>query len=146
MTGKLKRNILFFFIVSVLIVFVAGYLLWNKPHRDVKDADGIETNAVNLYNIFISDSAKANTIYRNEVVKVSGIISGISVNQKHQKIILLKTSVPGASINCTIEENINTYKEGDNITLKGICSGYIPGDADTGLTGDVFLIRCYVST
>jgi hypothetical protein len=146
MTGKLKRNILFFFIVSVLIVCIVGYLYWNKPHRDVKDADGIETSAIDLYNIFISDSAKANTIYRNKVVKVSGTISGISVNQKHQKIILLKTSVPGASINCTMEENINTYKEGDNITLKGICSGYIPGDADTGLTGDVFLIRCYVST
>ena len=148
MTGKLKRNILFFLIVSVLIVFITGYLLWNKPHRDVKDADSIETSAVSLYNIFFSDSAKANITYLNKVVKVSGTISGISVNQKHQEIILLKTAVSGASVNCTMEENINinTYKEGDNITLKGICSGYITGDADMGLTGDVFLIRCYVST
>src|ERR1019366_8213627 len=138
---------LFFFIAGTLIAFiVVGYLLWNKPHRDVKDADAIETNAIDLYNIFINDSAKANDTYLNKVVKVSGTISGVSVNQKHQKIILLKTSVSGASVNCTMEENINTYKEGDNITLKGICSGYIPGDADMGLTGDVFLIRCYVST
>src|SRR5258708_13748202 len=126
MTGKLKRNILFFFIVSILIVFIAGYLLWNKPHRDVKDADGVEINAIDLYNIFISDSAKANIAYLNKVVKVSGTISAISINQKHQKIILLKTSVSGASVNCTMEENINTYKEVSNITLKGICSVYIP--------------------
>jgi len=145
MTGRLKRNILFFFIVGVLIVCIAGYLYWNKPHRDVRDADGIETSAIDLYNIFISDSAKANTIYLNKVVKVSGAISGISVNQKKQKIILLKTSVPGASVNCTMEENINSYKAGDNVMLKGICSGYIPGDADMGLTGDVFIIRCYRS-
>jgi tRNA_anti-like len=146
MTGKLKRNILFFFIICALVAFIAGYLLWNKPHRNVKDADAIETNAIDLYNIFISDSAKANVTYLNKVVKVSGTISGISVNQKHQKIILLKTSVSGASVNCTMEENINNYKAGDTIKLKGICSGYITGDADMGLTGDVFLIRCYVST
>lgn len=146
MTGKSKRNILFFFIVSVLVVFIAGYLLWNKPHRNVKDAEAIETNAIDLYNIFISDSAKANVTYLNKVVKVSGTISGLSVNQKHEKIILLKTAVSGASVNCTMEENINNYKAGDNIILKGICSGYIPGDADMGLAGDVFLIRCYRST
>jgi tRNA_anti-like len=146
MTGKPKRNILFFLIVSVLIVLVAGYLLWNKPHRNVKDAEGIEINAIDLYNIFISDSAKASITYLNNVVKVSGIISGISVNQKKQKIILLKTSVPGASVNCTMEEDINNCKVGDNIVLKGICSGFIPGDTEMGLAGDVFLIRCYTST
>jgi hypothetical protein len=146
MTGKLKRNILFFLIVGVLIVLAAGYLLWNKPHRDVKDADAIEINAIDLYNIFISDSAKASITYLNNIVKVSGTVSGISVNQKKQKIILLKTSVPGASVNCTMEEDINNnYKAGDNIVLKGICSGFIPGDTDMGLAGDVFLIRCYRS-
>ncbi len=125
------------------MAFTVGYLLWNKPHRNVKDADAIETNAIDLYNVFISDSAKANATYINKVVKVSGTISDISVNQKKQRIILLKTSVPGASINCTMEKNINNYKAGDTIILKGICSGYIPGDADVGLPGDVFLVRCY---
>lgn len=146
MTRKLKKNILFLLIAGALTAFIAGYFIWNKPHRDIKDAKAIETNAINLYNIFISDSAKANAAYLNKVVKVSGIISGISVNQKNQKIILLKTSVPGASVNCTMEENINNYKEGDNIILKGICSGYIGGDVTMDLPGDVFLIRCYRST
>lgn len=145
MKGKLKTNILIFLIASAFFAFIVGYLLYNKPHRDVKDADAIDTDAVNLYNIFISDSAKANATYLNKVVKVSGTISGISVNQKHQKIILLKTSVSGGSVNCTMEENINNYKVGDNIILKGICSGYIPGDVDIGLPGDIFLIRCYRS-
>lgn len=146
MTGKLKRNILLFLIADALIAFIAGYYTWNKPHRDIKDASAIETNAINLYNIFINDSAKANVVYLNKVVKVSGTISGISVNQKHQKIILLKTLVPGASVNCTMEENINNYNVGDSIILKGICSGYIAGDAELNLPGDVFLIRCYRST
>lgn len=146
MTGKAKRNILFFLIAGGFIVFVGGYLLWNKPHRNVKDADGIKTNAIDLYNIFISDSAKANTTYLNNIVEVSGTVSGISVNQKKQEIILLKTSVPGASVNCTMEKDVNnSCRAGDNIVLKGICSGFNPGDPDIGLAGDVFLIRCYRS-
>ena len=91
----------------------------------------------------MSHSSQANITYLNKVIKVSGTIWDISVNQKHQQIILLKTSVTGASVNCTMEENINNYKAGDKIMLKGICSGYIPGDTDMGLPGDVFLIRCY---
>jgi tRNA_anti-like len=143
MTVKLKRAILFFFTGGVLIAFIAGYLLWNKPHRDIKNANAIEINAGDLYNIFTNDSTKAIATYLNKVIKVSGIISSISFNQKQQQIILLKTMVAGASVNCTMEENTNNYKEGDTIILKGICSGYISGDADMDLPGDVFLIRCY---
>lgn len=145
MTGKLKKNILFFFIVSVSVALIAGYTLWNKPHLNVKDAHAIETNAIDLYNIFMSDSSKANITYLNKVIKVSGTIWDISVNQKHQQIILLKTSVTGASVNCTMEENIHNYKAGDHVILKGICAGYIAGEPEMGLPGDVFLIRCYHS-
>jgi hypothetical protein len=42
-----------------------------------------------------------------------------------------------------MEESANNIKEGDVISVKGICSGYIPGDKDMELPGDVFLIRCY---
>jgi hypothetical protein len=145
MGGTVKKNILFIFMALVFIVAVAGYLLWNKPHENIKDADGIETNAVALYNIFITDSAKAKSTYLNKVVIVSGIIKEVSVNQQHQQIILLKTSMPDASVNCTLEENANSFKAGDAIMLKGICIGYIGGDPDMGLPGDVFLIRCYRS-
>jgi riboflavin synthase alpha subunit len=79
------------------------------------------------------------------VVEVSGKITQVSLNQQHQQIILLKTNVSGGSVNCTMEEKANNIKAGDSIVLKGICSGYIGGDMDMGLPGDVFLIRCYPS-
>lgn len=145
MTGKFKKNILFIIIALAVIALVAGYFLWNQPHRNVKDAEAVEISAVSLYNVFINDSAKAKAGYLNKILKVSGIISSVSVNQKNQKIILLKTNEAGASVNCTMEENINNYKTGDNIVIKGICIGYIPGDADMKLPGDVFLTRCYRS-
>ena len=145
MTGKLKRNILIFLIGIVLIVAITGYMMWNKPHVDVKDANAVKITAIDLYKIFTTDSANAKIKYLNKIVAVSGEVKQVSLNQQHQQIILLKTHEPDASVNCTMEENVNTIKAGDTILLKGICSGYINGDIDMGLPGDVFLIRCYKS-
>ena len=142
---KEGRNILFIFIGVALCAFVIGFGIWNKPHSDVKDADAVETNAISLYNSFTSDSAKAKSVFLDKIIKVSGVVEKVLVNQQQQQIILLKTSVSGASVNCTMEQNRNKTKQGDKVVLKGICSGYINGDTEMGIPGDVFLIRCYPS-
>jgi translation initiation factor IF-1 len=142
---KEGRNILFIFIGVALCAFVIGFGIWNKPHSDVKDADAVETNAISLYNSFTSDSAKAKSVFLDKIIKVSGVVEKVLVNQQQQQIILLKTSVSGASVNCTMEQNRNKIKQGDKVVLKGICSGYINGDTEMGIPGDVFLIRCYPS-
>ena len=142
---KKTRNLLFIFIGIALCSLLIGYIVWNKPHTNVKDADAVETDAVSLYKSLTSDSAKAKSACLNKVVKVSGVVQDVSVNQQQQQIILLKTSVPGASVNCTMEQSSNTMKKGDKVVLKGICSGYMSGDSEMGIPGDVFLIRCYPS-
>jgi tRNA_anti-like len=142
MNQKIKKSFIFLAVIAIAGI-VAGYLLWNKPHADIKDAESVNISALDLYNIFIVDSAKANSTFLAKVVKVSGRISGISTNQQRQQVVLLKTSIKGASVNCTMEEMPDNHKTGDSISLKGICSGYIPGDAEMGLPGDVFLTRCY---
>lgn len=144
MTGKQKKNILIFFIAIFFIAVITGYMMWNKPHLNVKDADGIKITAIDLYKIFTTDSANAKSKYLNRIVAVSGEVKQVSLNQQNQQIILLKTHNPAASVNCTMEENANNIKAGDTIVVKGICSGYINGDIDMGLPGDVFLIRCYI--
>ena len=142
---KKSRNILFIVTGLALCSLVIGYVVWNKPHSNIKDADAVETDAISLYMSFTSDSAKAKSTFLNKVVKVSGVVQEVSVNQQQQQIILLKTSVPGASVNCTMEKNSSVIKQGDTVALKGICSGYISGDSEMGIPGDVFLIRCYPS-
>ena len=146
MKRNLKTNILIFIIALILSAVAAGYMMWNKPHENVKDANAVKISAVEMYKIFTSDSAKARSMYLNTVVAVSGEVVQVSNNQQKQQVILLKTQTAGASINCTMEENANNIKAGDAIMLKGICSGYISGDPDMGLAGDVFLTRCYIST
>jgi len=143
MSNASKRNIFFVVIAIALAASIYGYFLWNKPHKDIQNATAIKTNAVSLYDIFITDSAKAKTTFLNQVVEVSGIVKNVSLNQDKKQIILLKTSMADASINCTVEESKLTVQTGDTISLKGMCIGYMGGDEEMGLPGDVYLIRCY---
>jgi hypothetical protein len=145
MKARLKRNILVFIIAVGLIGSVTAYLMWNKPHQNVKDANAVRVSATDLYKTFTTDSAAAKSKYLNKVVAVSGEVKQVSLNQQNQQIILLKTSTPDASVNCTMEKQADNIKAGDTISIKAICSGYISGDADMGLPGDVFLIRGYRS-
>ncbi|MEP6583966.1 MAG: hypothetical protein ABJA90_06855 [Ginsengibacter sp.] len=145
MKRKSIKTIFFLFITLTVVAAIAGYLLWNKPHTDVRETKGIETNAIALYKSFVTDSVTAKTTFVNKVLKITGIIKSVSENQQHQQVILLKTSEPEASVNCTMESKAIAVSVGDKVSLKGICIGYIGGAADMGLPGDVFLVRCYPS-
>lgn len=121
------------------------YYMWNKPHKNVKDADAENITAAELFDLYITDSAKAKDLYTGNIIHVTGEITRLSLNQQSQQVILLKTAVEGAAVNCTMEEKTVPVKPGDTITIKGICSGYISGDPEMGLPGDVFIIRGYQS-
>lgn len=145
MKRKTKRNILLIFSALTVVAVVVGYSIWNEPHKDIKNATGLKINAVLLYSNLTKDSTMMKSKFINKVVEVTGEVKQISTNQNGAQIILLKTNIPDGSVNCTMEERINKVKQGDTISIKGICSGYIGGDPDIDLPGDVFLIRCYPS-
>ncbi len=142
MKKRTVKNILIIIIIFIVIASTCGYFFWNKPHANIRDAKGIETNAIALYAKFISDSAMANATYANTILNVSGIIKNVSHNQQNQQVILLKTMEAAASVNCTMEGNASGVKPGDDVSLKGLCIGYIAGDAEMGIPGDVFIVSC----
>ena len=145
MSKRTKKIILLIIAALVVCAAIMGYMLWNKPHRDVKDADAIAINAAALYDSFVKDSASSKNLYVDKVVEIMGEVVKTSVNQQDQQLIFIRTNTSGAYINCTMEEKLPAVKAGDNIKIKGICSGYISGDIDMGLPGDVFIIRGYPS-
>jgi tRNA_anti-like len=143
MAGKAKKIGLIVLILA-LAVAAAGYLLWNKPHTNVESSEGISITAGELYKSFTADTAVAGKKFIDKVVEVSGTVQSTSVNQQQQKIVVLKTDSGGA-INCTMEQKDAAIKEGTVIKLKGVCTGIGEGDAEMGILGDVYLIRCYIA-
>ena len=144
MTRKTKKIIL----VAVLLVAVlgasVGYYLYNKGPIDVKNSSSIKITAEELYKAFSTDSTSSLKKYAGNILLIKGRVTSISVDQQKEKIILLKTTADGASINCTMEKdpgNINTNEE---VNIKGICSGIGQGDEDLGIKADVYLTRCFL--
>jgi hypothetical protein len=117
-------------ICSALILF---YYKWNKPHQDIAVETGIKMDATDLFREFSETEKTATAKYNGKVLEITGIVSDISTNQEGKKIVQLQTDDPLFGINCTMEKNIN-LKQGETVTLKGICSGF---------TTDVIIIRCY---
>ena len=144
--ARRKKRILAIVGLIIFTCAAAGYMIWNEPQRDIQEANGITTTAIILYKQLTTDSQYNKALLVNKVLIVSGKVKQVESNQKGEKIILLETNFPGASVNCTMEEKIKKkINTGDSIAIKGICSGYIAGDVQMDLPGDVYMIRCYLS-
>jgi hypothetical protein len=144
MTAK-KRNLIIFFLVVIGIAVAVGFYFFNKGPVNVKNAEGKKVEAAVLYQAFLKDSTTAKKIYLNNVLEVSGMVMKISKNQENGVIVMLKTNEGGAYVNCTMEEvAVAGLAENNQTTLKGICTGMGMGDADLGIIGDVYLVRCYL--
>ena len=135
-----KKNIIIIFLAVIIIAGAIGFYFYNKGPVNVKNAAAIKTEAAALYQSFLKDSTVAKKTYLNNVLEVSGLVMKVSKNQENQVIVMLQTNESGAYVNCTMEE----LAENKQVTLKGICTGMGMGDADLGIMGDVYLVRCYL--
>ncbi len=139
-----KRKIIVALLVLILAAGSIGLYMYNKEGPDVNNAGTIKVTAPELYELFTKDSVSAKQKYAEQILNVTGEVSGVSKNQQDNLIILLKTNNPGASINCTMEGPAGSLKNGNKISMKGICKGIGQGDADLGIAPDVYLSRCYL--
>lgn len=138
-----KKIIILFLLATAVIAGAAGFYFYNKGPVNIKSSEAIKMEAAALYQVFSKDSAQARKTYADKILEVSGIIKQISKNQQNQVIVMLQTNEAGAFINCTLEEDKPSLIENKPVSLKGICTGMGMGDADLGILGDVYLIRCY---
>ena len=140
-----KKKIILFSILSLLAIGLAvAYYLYNKGPRDVKNSSGTKITALALYQAYTTDTALARKTYDNKIVEATGIVMQVTQNQQNQALIMLKTNDDGAFINCTMEGPVNTLKEKDAISIKGICIGLQGVEIDMGIKGDVCLTNCYL--
>ena len=126
MNSNLKKLLIAF----VLLVFIGAgyaYYMYNKPVEslDRKDAD-VTITADQLIKDYEADENTANQKYLGKVVIVSGKITDITTEDGKKKINL-ETSNPISAVICEMEENHKTedLKAGDNVKIKGMCSGYL---------------------
>jgi len=141
MTKKTKIITIISILVITCIGFIYAIMIYNKPHIDVSKSDpNLSMQATILVEGFENDETLANSKYLEKIIEVRGKISEIKKDKKGAGIVTLASENSIGSVICHLlpEENekINTYKEGQNIRIKGICTGYLM---------DVILIKSVIA-
>jgi hypothetical protein len=149
MTPYMKKTIILSVVGIAAIGAAIAIYLYNKGPVDVKNSGGLKIEAVELYQAFSKDSSAAKQKYTgtagsDKILEVSGTVSQMTRNPQQETIVLLKTGVEGASVNCTLEGDAGATKEGDRVVVKGICKGMGESVPEMGILGDVYLSRCYL--
>lgn len=142
-----RRRTIYLYLLAVAIVGIAAisFSIWNMPHQNISEAAAIEISAMALYDSLANKNPGFKSTLINHVVTVTGSVKQVMNNQQGQQVILLNTNVADAAINCTMEEEIKKVKDGEMLTLKGVCMGYSGGDAFLDLPGDVIITRCVLN-
>jgi hypothetical protein len=135
-----KKTFIYKILLAAMLVFcILGYLKFQQhTPQDVSKITAVNNfNAGDLIVFFQNDEPKANSIYVNQVISVTGVIKEISfINERHT--ILLESRVFNdnfvmCDMSSSTTKTINTFTTGDTVTLKGICKGYLL---------DVIMLNC----
>jgi hypothetical protein len=129
---KIKKFSNTIFVIAVFIVLaiaIFGYLLYNKPHRDVQKAKVEFTiSAPALLKEFETNPSGGTGKYVGKILLVTGKVESVKINPSSSSIQL---SSDGGffGVNCSFNSNGSTdlleIKIGSEIQVKGECEGYI---------------------
>jgi tRNA_anti-like len=137
----MKKKIIVAILFAIIASVGVGYYLYNKPHQSIAD----ETPAFNLdAKVLVGDYEKnekiANDKYLGKIVEVRGIIAEKSRDKKGNFNITLQ-GADLSGVGCEFEKGASSeiagLKEGQEVKIKGIC---------TGVLMDVVLVDCVYVT
>ncbi len=136
---SLKKIIIIVLIIAVLLALYF-YKEYNRKPADISDVQPVtKVKATIIINQYENDEISANHIYLGKTIQVKGTITEI-INQ-HDTLtnVLIGDTGSMHKVSCLLDRRhtglINQYKAGQQIIIKGICTGFLL---------DVELDRCVV--
>lgn len=141
----MKKKLL---IALVAILAVVGWLVWHEYTRTNEDlstkSPDFTITATALLAVFEKDTASSNRKYVDKIIAVSGNVKSIDANG-NPVVIALGESGQMSSVQCSMDSThaaaYKHVKEGDQLKIKGICTG---GKTEELFGTDVILNRCVV--
>ena len=127
--NRFVKFLLYTIVAIALLGAIAWFAFLNVPKASSqgKTAD-FKLPATELYQAFETDEEASNAKYISKIIDVSGIIEDISTDEQGAAVVLLAGGDFGGVL-CTLEksqsEKIKAKKLGDNITIKGVCTGML---------------------
>lgn len=124
----LKKVLLTGLIAAVLAAIGIWYFIFYRPthfKRSVADETAITIVADSLISAYQKDESTANAQYLNKALSITGTIKEIGKNQEGKQTITLSSADPFTSVHCTLVTELPNAEIGKQITVKGICTGFL---------------------
>lgn len=133
--------------VASLGAIVAGifiYRLYNKPHRDIAaEAPAFTLTETELLGMFTDGAPTADEKLKNKVVQISGTVKKAETGNG---ITNLTFDSGGSYIVSAALDSTETkpVQSGAALSVKGLYVGFIEGDEDFGIPGEVKIKNGFV--
>jgi len=126
---KTYVKIALFFVAFIAVsAILAALYMYNLKHTDMSKASpDYIISATLLQKAFEDNETTASTKYINKILEVTGTISSVKPADNNVLNITLVTGSDFSSVICTFPAiaDPSGFKEGDEITVRGECSGYL---------------------
>ena len=130
-TFTMMKKILIAILLIGVVAGVIGYKMYNKPHNEmVSMKSEANLDAKQLQAAFEADESAANEQYLGKVITVSGKVAEIKKEGENNSFIILDTGNMLSAVKCQLDHltdhpNLSDLKKGDQVQVKGICTGYL---------------------
>lgn len=126
------KKLLYILIPLFAVAAFIGYRMWNKPHMNVAEQESAFTiNSAVLLKEFETDENQCNLKYLDKVIQLRGKVLSTE-KADSTTIVVLDANNPEATVRCEMDPYSNhsktNFNKGEDVTFKGICSGYLMGD------------------
>lgn len=136
MNPFLKIALLALTLFALAGIMAGVYLFFEKPANLAFVKPDYIVTATSLQKEFEENEQGASAKYINKTLEVTGSVLAISQSDSSNLNISLKTGNDISSVICTFASaDPSKFKTGEEITLRGVCSGYLM---------DVLLNNCAV--
>ena len=114
-------------VVIVVIAITFNYIFKSNEVNTITEITIYKLAAKELFSKFEEDELKANELYLNKIIEVSGRIDQVKRNLDNEPVIILKEESEMFGIVCTLKQNIalNESTVGKHVKIKGLCQGYL---------------------
>src|SRR6185436_3734097 len=133
-------------IVTLILVAIVGggWYGYKEYTRGVKDLShvnaDIKMSAPALVNAFEKDEPKANTLFLDKIISVTGTLKKVEIDDKGYYSVVLGESQSLSSVRCSMDSthqaDASALAEGSIVSVKGACTGF---NSDELLGSDVIL-------
>jgi uncharacterized protein YpmB len=110
--------------LAVLGGYYYVFVYSKNHHRNIQSEKSVSIQADSLSVQYQSDEAKANILYLNKVLRITGTILSIGKDQTGKITLMMGKADAFSNVSVTLTQtNPIQQKVGDTISIKGVCTG-----------------------